>query len=155
MSATFVHHRIDAGPRRWQAVADRLADEGARRVREAGGQLYGAWRSQIGRPRDEVQAISAWPQGVTAAAAESALLANRDDIRAVTSETLTPTLRPTDTVPPTRQGNYAFRWFAVPEPNWAEFLDLCAAAWPGFEGAYASGELIEWLPQHLPDLPFR
>ncbi len=52
------------------AVADRLAGDGARRIEEkAGGQLYGAWRSQIGRPRDEVQAISVWPQGVTAAAA--------------------------------------------------------------------------------------
>jgi hypothetical protein len=91
-----------------------------------------------------VQAISAWPQGVTAAAAESALLGAGDDIRAVTSETLTPTLRPTDTVPPIRQGNYAFRWFAVPEPNWPEFLDLCAAAWPGFEGAYDSQVIGLW-----------
>ena len=144
MSATFVHHRIDAGPRRWQAVADRLADNGARRVADAGGHLYGAWRSQIGRPRDEVQAISAWPQGITAAAAESTLLGTRDDIRAVTSETLTPTLRPTDTAPPTRQGNYAFRWFAVPEPNWPEFLDLCAQAWPGFESAYDSQVVGLW-----------
>jgi hypothetical protein len=144
VNASFVHHRIEAAPRRWQAVADRLAADGARRVAEAGGQLYGAWRSQIGRPRDEVQAISVWPQGSTAAAAESALLGTRDDIRAVTSETLTPTLRPTDTVPPTRQGNYAFRWFAVPVPNWPEFLDLCAAAWPGFEGAYDSQVIGLW-----------
>jgi hypothetical protein len=144
LSATFVHHRIEAAPRRWQAVADRLAADGARRIAEAGGQLYGAWRSQIGRPRDEVQAISVWPQGITAAEAERALLMTRDDVRAVTSETLTPTLRPTDTVPPTRQGNYAFRWFAVPEPNWPEFLDLCAAAWPGFEGAYDSQVIGLW-----------
>ncbi|TBR27943.1 MAG: hypothetical protein EPO10_15570, partial [Reyranella sp.] len=93
--STFVHHRIDAGPRRWQAVADRLSGDGARRVAGAGGQLYGTWRSQIGRPRDEVQAISVWPQGITAAAAERALLANIDDIRAITSEAMTPTLRPT------------------------------------------------------------
>ena len=144
MSATFVHHRIDAAPRRWQAVADRLGTDGARRIAEAGGRLYGAWRSQIGRPRDEVQAISVWPQGITAAAAEQALLAARGDIRAVTSEAMVPTLRPTDTVPPTRQGNYAFRWFAVPEPNWPEFLDLCAAAWPGFEGAYDSQVIGLW-----------
>jgi len=144
VSATFVHHRIDAAPRRWQAVADRLSAEGARRIGDAGGQLYGAWRSQIGRPRDEVQAISVWPQGTTAAAAEQALLASRDDVRTVTSEVLVPTLRPTDTVPPTRQGNYAFRWFAVPEPNWREFLDLCAAAWPGFEGAYDSQVIGLW-----------
>ena len=70
MSATFVHHRIDAVPRRWQAVADRIGADGARRIAEARGQLYGAWRSQIGRPRDEVQAISVWPQVITATAAE-------------------------------------------------------------------------------------
>lgn len=144
MSPSFVHHRIDAAPRRWQTVADRLAADGARRIGEAGGQLYGVWRSQIGRPRDEVQAISAWPQGITAAAAQRALLAHTDDVRTLTSEVLTPTLRPTDTAPPTRQGNYAFRWFAVPEPNWPEFLDLCAAAWPGFEGAYDSQVIGLW-----------
>ena len=144
VSATYVHHRIDAAPRRWQAVADRLSGDGARRIAEAGGQLYGAWRSQIGRPRDEVQAISVWPQGITAAAAERVLLADKADIRAVASEAMVPTLRPTDTVPPTRQGNYAFRWFAVPEPHWPEFLDLCAAAWPGFEGAYDSQVVGLW-----------
>jgi len=144
VSATFVHHRIDAAPRRWQAVANRLAGDGARRVTEAGGQLYGAWRSQIGRPRDEVQAISVWPQPVTAAVAETALLRGEADVGAVTSEAMTPTLRPTDTVPPTRQGNYAFRWFAVPAPHWPEFLDLCAAAWPGFEGAYDSQVIGLW-----------
>jgi hypothetical protein len=144
VTATFVHHRIDAAPRRWQAVAARLGNDGARRVAEAGGQLYGAWRSQIGRPRDEVQAMTVWPQGVSGAAAERAVVTDTTDIRAVSSEVLTPTLRPTDAVPPARQGNYAFRWFAVPEANWPEFLDLCAAAWPGFEEAYDSQVIGLW-----------
>jgi hypothetical protein len=131
---TFVHHRIDAAPRHWQALAGRLAGDGARRLAEAGGSLYGIWRSQIGRPRDELQAVSVWPKVVTAAAAEQALLGQEPDVRAAHSETMTPT----------RQGNYAFRWFATPEPHWPEFLDLCAAAWPGFEDAYDSQVVGLW-----------
>lgn len=139
MSATFVHHRIEAAPRQWQAVADRLSR------RQAGRNgLYGLWRSQIGRPRDELQAITVWPDGTTAVAAEAALLGSAEDVRGISSETLAPTLRPTDTTPPTRQGNYAFRWFATPEAHWPEFLDLCAAAWPGFEGAYDSQVIGLW-----------
>ncbi|TAJ84235.1 hypothetical protein [Reyranella sp.] len=141
---TFVHHRIDAAPRHWQALADRLAGGGAQRLAEAGGSLYGIWRSQIGRPRDELQAISVWPKTITAAVAEQALLARDPDVRRVRSEAMVPTLRPTDTTPPTRQGNYAFRWFATPEPHWPEFLDLCAAAWPGFEDAYDSQVVGLW-----------
>jgi hypothetical protein len=135
LSATFVHHRIEAAPRRWQALAGRLSSRAG---------VYGLWRSQIGRPRDEVQAITVWPDGTTAAAAERALLGDDADVRNVASEAMVPTLRPTDTVPPTRQGNYAFRWFATPEPHWPEFLDLCAAAWPGFEAAYDSQVIGLW-----------
>lgn len=139
MSATFVHHRIGVAPRRWQALAGRLAGRFAGR-----NGLYGLWRSQIGRPRDELQAITVWPDGTTAAAAEAVLLGRDEDVRGVSSETLLPTLRPTDTAPPARQGNYAFRWFATPEAHWPEFLDLCAAAWPGFEGAYDSQVIGLW-----------
>ncbi|MDA0341776.1 MAG: hypothetical protein O3B74_09300, partial [Proteobacteria bacterium] len=45
---------------------------------------------------------------------------------------------------PIRQGNYAFRWFSTPAVNWDEFLDLCAAAWPGFESAYDSQVIGLW-----------
>ena len=81
---------------------------------------------------------------MTAANAERALTANESGIRLVRSETLVPTLRPTDTAAPRRQGNYAFRWFATPEPHWPEFLDLCTAAWPGFEAAYDSQVVGLW-----------
>jgi len=138
LKALFVHHRIDAAPRPVAAVAKRLMDGGARRIAGEGGALYGIWRSQIGRPRDELQVITAWPGAVHAADAEAALLEGEADVWIKRSETLTPTLRPTDSKPPVRQGNYAFRWFATPERHWPEFLDLCAAAWPGFERAYDS-----------------
>jgi len=135
----FVHHRIEAAPRAWAAVAQRLA-----RTDLAGGTLYGVWRSQIGRPRDELQAMTLWPHETRAAAAERALLGGAADIRHVCSQALVPTLRPTGTTPPVRQGNYAFRWFATPPPHWPEFLDLCTAAWPGFEAAYDSQVIGLW-----------
>jgi hypothetical protein len=140
----FVHHRLGARPRRWQAVADRLAGDGAARVAAAGGALYGVWRSQIGRPRDELAAMTAWPASITAAAAERALLGHDPEVQATRSEVLRPTLRPDNAAPPVRQGNYAFRWFATPEPHWPEFLDLCTAAWPGFEAAYDSQVVGLW-----------
>lgn len=135
----FVHHRIEAAPRTWSALAGRLA----KGVLD-GGTLYGIWRSQIGRPRDELQAMTLWPKETTAASAERALIAGDPDARRVSSEALVPTLRPTDATAPTRQGNYALRWFATPEPHWPEFLDLCAGAWPGFEAAYDSQVIGLW-----------
>ena len=135
----FVHHRIEAAPRAWAALAERLA-----KTKLDGGTVYGVWRSQIGRPRDELQAMTLWPHETKAAAAEKALLGSAADVHRVRSQALVPTLRPTEATAPTRQGNYAFRWFATPEPNWPEFLDLCAAAWPGFEAAYDSQVIGLW-----------
>jgi hypothetical protein len=144
LSELYVHHRIDTAPRQWQAVADRLAKGGAKRVAKEGGVLYGLWRSQIGRPRDEIQAITMWPGAVRAAEAERVLLQDETEVWTRRSEVLLPTLRPLDPKPPVRQGNYAFRWFATPQHHWPEFLDLCAEAWPGFESAYDSQVIGLW-----------
>jgi hypothetical protein len=138
-----MHHRISAAPRRWREVADALALRRPQLAR-SGGALYGLWRSQIGRPRDEVAAVTAWSVPVDAVAAEAALVGNTADVQAVTSQAMAPTLRPTDAQPPSRQGNYAFRWFVTPEEDWPEFLDLCAQGWPGFEAAYDSQVIGLW-----------
>ncbi len=141
----YAYHRIAAAPRRWSDVAGRLRAAGS--LSRSGGALYGIWRSQIGRPRDELSVITHWSGGTDAAAAEAALLAaaGRDaDIAAITTETMHPTLRPGTSEPPVRQGNYAFRWFVTPEANWEEFLALCADAWPGFESAYDSQAIGLW-----------
>jgi len=140
----FVHHRIETAPRQWQAVAERLELGGAQRVAAAGGTLYGLWRSQIGRPRDEIQAITVWPGAIRAAEAERLLLLGETDVWHRRSEVLLPTLKPTDATAPRKQGNYAFRWFATPQLHWPEFLDLCAQAWPGFESAYDSQVIGLW-----------
>ena len=144
MSELYVHHRIDTAPRQWQAVANRLAKDGPRRIADGGGALYGLWRSQIGRPRDEIQALTVWPGAIRAAEAERLLLEGETDVWTRRSEGLLPTLRPTHAKPPKRQGNYAFRWFATPEQHWPEFLDLCAEGWPGFESAYDSQVIGLW-----------
>jgi len=144
VSELYVHHRIDTAPRQWQAVANRLAKDGPRRIADGGGALYGLWRSQIGRPRDEIQALTVWPGAIRAAEAERLLLEGETEVWTRRSEVLLPTLRPTHAKPPTRQGNYAFRWFATPEQHWPEFLDLCAEGWPGFERAYDSQVIGLW-----------
>ena len=53
---------------------------------------------------------------------------------------MSPTLRPATADAPVRQGSYAFRWFETPPENFEEFLDLCEAAWPGFESSFDSGD---------------
>lgn len=143
MTAVYVHHRISTLPRTWQNVAEALM---ARRPHLAGtgGALYGVWRSQIGRPRDELTAMTVWPAGTGPRAAEAALVGGVAGVRSVSSVLLTPTLRPADPAPPVRQGNYAFRWFLTPESDWDEFLALCAEAWPGFEAAYDSQVIGLW-----------
>ena len=143
MAATFVHHRISAPPRRWQAAADSLRSQQAR-LAAAGGALYGVWRSQIGRPRDELTAMTVWSRDLGASEAEATFVAHVPDVQAARSAALTPTLRPETDVPPVRQGNYAFRWFVTPEEHWDEFLALCAEAWPGFEAAYDSQVIGLW-----------
>jgi hypothetical protein len=145
MAQTYLHHQVMCAPRQWQVVADRLRLVSGRDLGVAGGTLFGIWRSQIGRPRDELNMITAW-QGADAAlaAGEHWLGSAADGIVGHTSRIMTPTLRPADATPPTRQGNYAFRFFETPSANWDEFLDLCAGAWPGFEASYDSQVIGLW-----------
>ena len=142
MTNAYIHHRLDIKPREWQETADALAKSPS--LMQAGGTLYGVWRSQIGRPRDELNAITVWPDVDAAKAAEDGLFADIVAILTCESAIMTPTLRPKTPEPPRRQGNYAFRWFETPPENWQEFLDLCEAAWPGFESAYDSQIIGMW-----------
>ena len=144
MTSIYVHHRITTEPRQWRAVADELCDAGAQRLLAVGGSLYGIWRSQIGRPRDELTVITVWPDADTAATAAVSLLKDAQSIRQDERERMLPTLRPSVTDAPRRQGLYAFRWFETPMGHWEEFLDLCATAWPGFEAAYDSQIIGLW-----------
>jgi hypothetical protein len=144
MTMDYAYHRITVAPRQWRGVAERIAADQS--PNQAGGSLYGIWRSQIGRPRDELSVITVWPEGATAAAAEAGLGASiqGDKVVGRTTEIMHPTLRPTHCDRPTRQGNFAFRWFSTPAENWDEFLALCGDAWPGFEAAYDSQVIGLW-----------
>ena len=143
MALTYLHHRILAKPNAWKAAADELA--GMRQSLEAdGGKLYGIWRSQIGRPRDELNAITTWDDGVSGISSMSDRLDTIAVVQSHAQWSMTPTLRPTEATPPTKQGNYAFRFFETPKENWDEFLSLCTAAWPGFESSYDSQVIGLW-----------
>jgi hypothetical protein len=140
----YVYHKVTAEPRQWQVVADQLMATGDDRIKAANGLLYGIWRSQIGMPRDQLTALTVWPNNKAAAQASGALLRDVRHIRDGEAENFLPTLRPEKAIPPRRRGIYTFRWFDTPNRNWEEFLDLCAAAWPGWEPAYDSEVIGLW-----------
>lgn len=144
MTEVYVHHRIACAPRAWSPTAERMAAESATRLGSVGGALYGLWRSQIGLPRDTVTAITVWRDMDSAIRFADLLHEGLETVESVELDVMTPTLRPGDASPPTRQGNYAFRWFETPEAHFAEFLELCAGAWPGFESAYDSQVIGLW-----------
>jgi hypothetical protein len=144
MQTSYVFHRIATAPRQWRSVADRLAGGAPEALAADGGRLYGIWRSQIGRPRDELSAITSGPPGAEPSRHFADLVNDLEEVRTHQARTMTPTIRPTDDRPPSKQGNFAFRWFSTPAANWDEFLELCAAAWPGFEAAYDSQVLGLW-----------
>lgn len=142
----YLHHQVLCQPRQWQAVAERLVAAAPDALGAGRGTLYGIWRSQIGRPRDELNIITSWPDddADAAAATSESWLRGAAAIAEQTTRAMTPTLRPTDSTPPHRQGNCAFRYFATPAAHWDEFLALCADAWPGFEAAYDSQVIGLW-----------
>lgn len=88
---------------------------------------------------------TAWNRPIDAAGAQERLLRGAPTLDFAAAETMLPTLRPTDATPPTRQGNYAFRWSIAHEADCPEFLRLCADAWPGFESSYDSQIIGLWL----------
>jgi len=139
----YLHHRIECAPLGWDSVAKTIAANAAA-VKAAGGLLYGIWRSQIGQPRDTLNAITVWDEDGLAGISFMELLNATDRVRAHDATLMRPTLRPLDETPPRRQGNFAFRWFETPRQNWREFLELCEQAWPGFEASYDSQVVGLW-----------
>jgi hypothetical protein len=142
--AIYFHHRLDCEPRRWKAVADALAQDGRRTIEAADGTVYGIWRSQIGRPRDEVTVITYWNDRSRAEAAIASTLRQLAGLRRHAMQAMMPTLRPATPARPIRQGNFAFRWFETPVARWDEFLALSAKGWPDFEAAYDSQVIGLW-----------
>jgi hypothetical protein len=140
----YVHHRLDCEPRQWKTVADALDGDRRRAIEAKGGSLYGIWRSQIGRPRDELTMITLWDDASRAKDGIADALRGVASMRRHEMQMMTPTLRPTSPAPPTRQGNFAFRWFETPAENFDEFLALSAKGWPDFESSYDSQVIGLW-----------
>lgn len=136
-------HTALAEPRAWAELGEAS--------RALGPNAYGAWRSQIGRPRDAVTIVTRWSDGAAASGADAAVRDALPPVRRLESRTMRPTLRPFDADAPRRQGNYAFRQFTLPVPHFQEFLDLCAGAWPGFESSYDSQVIGLWRFDDAPD----
>ena len=90
-----------------------------------GVKLYGIWRSQIGLPRDTLTVISLWPHAELANKTTDELFRSIRTIDSIEKDFMVPTVRPTSDEPPTKQGNYAFRWFETPNQNFDEFIQLC------------------------------
>ena len=92
--------------------------------------MYSIWLNQIGRPSDELTALTLLPDQASAEAA-NARKANLADllpsVLRCSSEVMTLALQPEYTNPPYRQGNYVFRWFELP---WKTGLNLWIFALP-------------------------
>ena len=142
MADNYAFHTVMTEPLQALKVARELCESGAAQIEAAGGVLFGVWRSQIGLPRDTLTVMTAWPNGDSAAAVDT--IKGTHGVTGCETEQLLPTLKPEQATPPGRQGIYAFRWFDVPKENWDEFLDLCSAAWPGWEAAYDSKIIGLW-----------
>jgi len=141
---TYVYHALQTRPRSWAQVAAALQGAVSTHLADHAGQLYGIFRSQIGRPRDELSVITAWPSGRSLDGEHAFFSSAGDDVVCADSQAMHPTLRPVEFMPPTRQGNFAFRWFETPIEHFAEFSQLCEGAWPDFESSYDSQVLGLW-----------
>jgi hypothetical protein len=135
-NAVYLLHKIQCAPRRRSEVAAAIANSG---LFGSGGDapaLYGIWRSQIGLPRDTLTMMSVWPDLAAANMEIGQFGLQTEFIHDFETQVMRPTLRPLTDAPPTKQGNYAFRWFKTPNEDYAEFLTLCETAWPSFEAQY-------------------
>ena len=155
MSDIYIHHRIACRPLRWLATADAIRNEASARIGDAGGALYGIWRSQIGLPRDTITVITAWSDTDSAIRMSDLLHDGMETVETVELDLMSPTLRPLSVEPPVRQGNFAFRWFEMLPENFEEFLELCETAWPDFESSYDSQVIGLWRVEGNDDGPIR
>ena len=112
-----------------------------------GEQLYGVWRSQIGLSRDTLTTLIVIDEGPNIKSAYVDFIQGIPNVKTVAVNFMEPTLRPQTSQKPSKQGNYAFRWFDTPENNFEEFLELCQAAWPSFEAQYDSQVIGLWRVQ--------
>jgi hypothetical protein len=138
MTQEYIHYRIQTAPLEWRSISDHLTCHRSKLFGEEA-VLYGIWRNQIGRARDELNILVHCPTEVVHSQKP---FDDVNNVVRVEAWSMTSTLRPTHDAPPRRQGNYAFRHFRTERANWDEFLQLCDEAWPGFEASYPDCQVI-------------
>lgn len=151
MSVIYCHCLIDCAPKSWLEVANAIIAHEPFSAETGAAKLYGIWRSQIGLPRDSLTAIFVMDDDPKRKTACTDFIRDMPKVRRVTADFMQPTLRPQTPQAPSRQGNYAFRWFDTPKDDFDEFLQLCEAAWPSFEAQYDSQVIGLWRIQQRSD----
>lgn len=144
MSLLYCHCLVDCEPKSWMEVFNDIVAHGAVSFETNGLKLYGIWRSQIGLPRDSLTVIFTISTRLENQTTYFDFIRDMPKVRAVSVDFMQPTLRPKTSQKPSKQGNYAFRWFDTPKDNFDEFLELCEAAWPSFEAQYDSQVIGLW-----------
>lgn len=120
-------------------LRDWLAHRGGKAIREAGGQIWGAWdgRPGLGFASNEALLMTIWPDDAAAGAAVE-LLKTCPPVIDVAGTPLHPTSRPDSPAPLTTPGAWVFREFHVPTADVDRFLELSTAAWKTFEARFAA-----------------
>ena len=91
-SNIYIHHRIACRKLPWSTTAD-TSTEAAARIGDAGGTLYGIWRSQI-NPRDTITAVTVWPDTDSAIRMGDLLHDGMENVETIELDLMSPTLRP-------------------------------------------------------------
>lgn len=135
MNRYYEYSRFTTAPRCLLNSAAEIKASFASRAQNAGGALFGCWRSLVGLglARDEGIALTAWPDEDAARAAPPPQF---DGLADAKQDFVEATVRPTNDTPPTYEGVYVFRWFEVDAKDWETFRDISDAAWPNMEAVF-------------------
>ena len=122
---TFAFLRIRGHERDWpplrEAVVAALPTE----------RVWGTFHGLFGIASNELVAVTVGDDAAVADSVET--VSSLEAVEGAASLTLVPTVRPTDSVPLTREGLYVFRFFEVAHRDVEEIAALSAEAWKSFE----------------------
>ncbi len=135
MNRFFEYCRFSTKPQLLLNDAASVKASFAARAENAGGLLFGCWRSLVGLglARDEGIALTAWSNEDAACVAPPPQF---DGLTDVERHMLEATVRPTSDAPPAYEGVYVFRWFDIDAADWKTFRDISDAAWPNMEDVF-------------------
>lgn len=115
-----------------------LRGAGLTAVRDAGGEMLGAFTPLIGWTSEQLAVTLRWPADAPGRERAVAAVGRFPGVLRVTRTTLAPTLRPGAGDKPIARGIYTHRWFTIRTRDLGEFVRLSGDAWPDFERDFAS-----------------